>query len=445
MSTRLSARVNPKDHLRILITNIVVLNGGDGAILFGMIKALRQAFGEDTEFIVFASEPAAATRMYPEIQFRKTIGLAATRAPAKRYIGRLVRTFRSVLYLAAAWCRGRHLRFVSRELLSKEAAQDMETYANADLVVSSGGTYLNEDWGMVSQICDYRITLLLRRPLAFFTQTLGPFTQPESQAQMRSIFNSAGCILLRDERSRQNLRDIGVEAARIRLAADAAFALADPQVLEQAKHRTFPTNRPLRVAISVRYWPHFKRASTVEGMDRYIRTMAMVTDWLVNARGAEVTFLSTCQGIPEYEDDSEIACRVVERLAKDTAARVRVVREFVRFDSLLKRLPEFDLVLATRMHMAILSLIGGTPAIPFVLEFKTKELFAKLGLAEWVIEVENCDMESVVKLIGRFIEAMPSFRDQLFSRVECERATAMEAGFHVQSSLRPLAARETES
>ena len=107
--------------------------------------------------------------------------------------------------------------------------------------------------------------------------------------------------------------------------------------------------------------------------------MATVIDWLVKNLQAEVTFLSTCQGIPEYEDDSEIARRVVERLAKSTAARVRVVREFVRFDSLLKRLSEFDLVLATRMHMAILSLMAGTPAIPFVLEFKTKELFANLG------------------------------------------------------------------
>ena len=181
--------------MHILITNIVVLNGGDGAILFGMLKALRRAFGEDCEFVVFASEPAVASRMYPEIQFRKTLGLAATRAPARRYIGRLVRTFRSALYLTAAWCWGRHLRFVSRLLLSKEAAQDMETYANADLVVSSGGTYLKEEYGMVSQICDYRITMLLQRPLAFFTQTLGPFTSPNLKYRCgpSSILPAAFC------------------------------------------------------------------------------------------------------------------------------------------------------------------------------------------------------------------------------------------------------------
>jgi colanic acid/amylovoran biosynthesis protein len=259
---------------------------------------------------------------------------------------------------------------------------------------------------------------------------------------MRPIFNASCCILLRDERSRQNLLDIGVENASVHLSADAAFALADPQVLEQAKRRTLPSDRPLRIAISVRHWPHFTSVSTADGMDHYIQTIAGITDWLVNALGAEVTFLSTCQGIPEYQDDSEIACRVVERLPKEIAARVRVVREFVRFDELLKRLPEFDLVLATRMHMAILSLLAGTPAIPLVLEFKTKELFAKLGLAEWVIDVEQFEVEPVRNLICRFIEAMPTFRHELFSRVERERAAAMEAGVHLRSSLQPLAARE---
>jgi colanic acid/amylovoran biosynthesis protein len=423
--------------VRILITNIVVLNGGDGAILFGMLKALKRAFGDDCEITVFASEPLVAKRMYPEIDFRETLGLAATRAPQTRYLGRIVRTVRSALYLAATWCRVNHMGFMARLPLPTERAQDLETYARADLVISSGGTYLKEEYGLVSQICDYRMTLLLRRPLAFFTQTLGPFTRPESRARMRPILNSARCILLRDERSRQNLLDIGVDVGGIQFSADAAFALADPGVLEAAKHRTLPTNRPLRVAISVRHWPHFKTMSTAEGMNRYVEMVAGVTEWLVKTLSAEVTFLSTCQGIPEYQDDSEIACHVVERLSRDTAARVKVVREFVRFDVLLQRLPEFDLVLATRMHMGILASMAGTPAIPIVLEFKAKELFTKLGLGEWVIEVENCDVDSATDRVQGFIDAIPDLRQELFRRVECERASAMHAGMCLKESLRP--------
>jgi len=424
--------------MRILITNIVVLNGGDGAILFGMLKALKRAFGENVEIVVFASEPARAARLYPGIQFRRTLGLAATGAPRIRYVGRIVRTVRIALYLAAAWCHVRKLGFLSRLMLSLEVVRDLETYGTADLVVSSGGTYLKEEYGMLSQICDYSITLLLGRPLVFFTQSLGPFTQPKLQTKLRRLFNAAEKILVRDEQSRQNLRQIGVEQHKISLAADAAFALADPRVLEQAKYRKLPADRSLRIAISVRHWPHFKRTNhPQEGMEGYIETMARVTEGLINSLGADVTFLSTCQGIPEYTDDSEIACRVVARLKKKTAARVRIVRDFVRFDALLQQLPAFDVVLATRMHMAILSLIAGTPAIPLALEFKTMELFTNLGVPDWVIDAENAQSSLVLDNIRKILRELPMRRSALFESVEHHRQAALDAGWIVRESVLP--------
>ena len=42
----------------------------------------------------------------------------------------------------------------------------------------------------------------------------------------------------------------------------------------------------------------------------------------------------------------------------------------------------FDFVVATRMHMMILSLCVGTPVLPIAYEFKTKELAARLGIAD---------------------------------------------------------------
>ena len=421
--------------MRILITNIVVLNGGDGAILFGMLKALRRAFGEDCEFIVFASEPQVAKRMYPEIEFRETLGLAATRAPQKRYIGRIIRTIRTSSYLFCAWCHARGLRFVPRLFLGAARARDFTTYASADLVVSSGGTYLKEDYGVTSQICDYRITLLLGRPLVFYTQTLGPFTHPSSQAALAPIFNASRGVLLRDERSRQNLRDIGVRPDHLRVSPDAAFALADSAVLERARARRMPTDRPLRIAVSVRHWPHFKGLSLAEGMERYLNLMADLTRWLLNELHTEVTFLSTCQGNPEYSDDSEIAGQVVALLDAEIAARVKVVREFVRFDALLERLPHFDLVIATRMHMAILSLMAGTPAIPLVLEFKTNELYAGLGLADWVVNVEDFNPAAFRRTISDFLMRVDGLRPDLFQRVAAHRAAALIGGAQLREKL----------
>jgi colanic acid/amylovoran biosynthesis protein len=421
--------------MRIIITNIVVLNGGDGAILFGMIKALRQAFGEDCEFIVFASEPQAAKRMYPEIDFRETLGLAATRAPQIRYLGRIIRTLRSSTCLFCAWCHARGLRVVPRLLLGAEKARNLATYANADLVVSSGGTYLKEEYGMGSQICDYRLTLLLGRPLVFYTQTLGPFTRGEYKVALRSIFNSAQAILLRDERSRKNLLDIGVSDSKIHLAADAAFALAKPAELETAARRKFPTS-PARVVISVREWQHFKSVSNEEGMRWYVEAVVATVRQLVHQHGVEVTFLSTCQGNPEYDDDSKLATRIVATLDAATTAHIQVVRGFVRFDELMKRLLEFDLCIATRMHMCILALISGVPVLPIAYEFKTQELFAHLGLEKWVTDIESISADGFVDRVENFLKAMPELSGPVFQKVLELHYSAADSAAKIKSSFR---------
>ena len=38
--------------MKITITNNIALNGGDAAILLGMVKALKKRFGDDTQFVI---------------------------------------------------------------------------------------------------------------------------------------------------------------------------------------------------------------------------------------------------------------------------------------------------------------------------------------------------------------------------------------------------------
>ena len=38
--------------MKITITNNIALNGGDAAILLGMVKALKKRFGDDTQFVL---------------------------------------------------------------------------------------------------------------------------------------------------------------------------------------------------------------------------------------------------------------------------------------------------------------------------------------------------------------------------------------------------------
>lgn len=426
--------VKPVDKpVRISITNNVALNGGDGAILFGMIKSLKYAFGPDCKIDVFASAPEVSRKLYPEIEFHETLGLAATRGRLSRvrFLGRPWRWLqRNRFYLAARlWRMG--FRPLVSVLLPIKHRTSLAIYADSDLIVSSGGTYLRDEYGVESQASDYQITHLLGRPLTFFTQSIGPIERPGTKRLLTPAFERAEKILVRDKRSLQYLQSMEINPQKVQMVYDAAFALANPQGLETAakKHEL---KSPLNVAISVRFWPHFKNASADRGMARYRESMAAAVSFLLKL-GAEVTFVSTCQGISEYADDSREAREILSLLSEADRAKVKVVSEFIRFDELMQLLSGFDFCIATRLHMCILALMAGVPVLPVAYEFKTSELFESFDLGYWATNIESICPDTFSKKVQAFIDAVPSMRTGLIQNVLHAHRSALGAAKYLFS------------
>jgi colanic acid/amylovoran biosynthesis protein len=116
---------------------------------------------------------------------------------------------------------------------------------------------------------------------------------------------------------------------------------------------------------------------------------------------------------------------------------VDVDRGFHTPDELRALTREFDLVVSTRMHLAILALGTGTPVIPIAYEFKTRELFENLHHAYLVH-----DMEAVcpAELIATFDEAMthlPELRASLSRAVIPQVEQALATKVLLQEVLKP--------
>lgn len=432
--------------MKILITNTVALNGGDAAILIAILNLLRTAFGQGTTFIVYDNQPDVASRYYPEITFRKWIYLNATRSSLaehrikykhlhKKLLVSVLRYMNLVRFYFAAWCWSHSLSSFARIFLIEEESQALAEYNSADLIVSTGGTYLVEDYGLETRVFDYNVSLLMQRPLVFFTQSLGPFLKQTNQRKLNKIFNNALLIFLRDELSLSYLRDLNVNDSNVHVSSDAVFSLAEEKVLKNASDRSWPKNSRLKIAISVRYWKHFKSITTMDGMKKFQDALRVLTKHLVQEFNAEIIYLSTCQGVPEYwTNDSKIAMEIVSPLDEDIQKYITVNDEFHSPEDLLKLLKSYDLVIATRMHMAILALASGTPVFPIAYEFKTQELFNRLGLGQWVQNIETIDQESIVKSVDAFFVALPEIRQTLFGKVERERELAMKSSFIVKEA-----------
>ena len=420
--------------MKILITNIVTLNAGDAAILYAMIDVLRTAFGHDTEFIVYDKHGDVPSRYYPEIIFRNLLYQTRESTTAKRG-NALSSRLDQLRFKAGFWFLKRGVPLLPQVFLDRIERRDLLEYKTADLIVSSGGTYLVENYSMAARIFDYHISLYLERPLVFFTQSLGPFQNPENRAALRPIFDESVAILVRDEQSRRNLNELGVKNKNVHVVADAAFALSDLEALESAKLRVAQPGKRLRVAISVREWKYFKTVEPAQGMNHYYEALRALSDHLVEKYGAEISFLSTCQGMPEYwTDDFRVAQKIVEGLSPNTRKSVSVDSDFHSPPVLARTLKDYDLVIATRMHMAILALSVGTPVLPIAYEFKMRELFERLAQARWVQDIEAISGDALIDAVDQFLEALPEIREPLFTAVQKEYENAAASGHLVRQA-----------
>jgi colanic acid/amylovoran biosynthesis protein len=428
--------------MRILIINTVVLNGGDAAILQAIMDLLRMQFGADTTFVVHESQPKVAAPFYPELTLRTRAYRVVSRVD--RPMGRqetLVTNLRLARFRFACELRARGFGALSSLLLGPAERRLMTDFAEADLVVTSGGTYLVEHYDFTSRLFAIETALRLRRPLVFFTQSLGPFTRPETRRSVARAVNGATLVLLRDELSLDHLREIGVREDHLHVTADAAFALADEAAICAARTRgCFPPMRSddvhPRVAVSVRAWSHFEHMSTADGMAAYRAAMCAAVTLLVERYGARVTFISTCQGTPGYwTDDSRTASEIAEMLPPQVRSAVDVDSRFHQPAELAAILPGFDLVVSTRLHMAILALDVGTMVFPVAYEFKTRELFNRLGLGEYVHDMEGVNAKSFAGTLDNFLRNAASVRERMFAGVEVERRRAIDSGALVAAAL----------
>jgi colanic acid/amylovoran biosynthesis protein len=409
---------------RVALLNTVVLNGGDAAIATAIVGSLREAFGEDVRVEAFDGSPDARD-YHPDLALRTDPFVFITRRPHPLW-RKLGKTFNETRILLAAACMARGLPLLPGMLTANERAS-LEAMAAADLAVSTGGTYLVEHYSQRGRLLNFKLARIFDLPLVLYTQSIGRFSDAEVRGALAEQLQRASLVLLRDPASLENLRANGVTRPRAEVVPDSVFAIARPEDLEAARSRRLP-EQGIEVVVSVRKWSRFGERGADEGMELYLESVRQMIRELVDTRDARVTLLSTCQGIPEYwTDDSEVAVALVDGLEEPYRSRCTVDRSFHTLAQIERAYAQADLVVATRMHAAIIALSMGTPVAPIEYEFKTRELFVGLGLERWVHDIATITPEGAVARLRGMLAELEDERGAMLDGVERMRAGAAGA------------------
>lgn len=390
--------------MKILITNTVTLNGGDAAILVAIERHLYEVFGPAVEISIHDSQPEIAEELYPDRSFHPiTATFIERRLPRIKYLRGLLRLFSFWRFSCAARSSAKGSRLLPTFLLTKREREHLNKYLECDLLISTGGTYLVEHYNMRIRLLELEMLAAARKKWILYTQSLGPFHRTGSE--FARIFDKSSAIFLRDERSRQNLEAIGMDLSKCHVCHDVVFGLHDPDGRTQA----MPADRS-RVAISVRHWKHFTSGS----MDTYRDAIRGLVQHLVENRNARVTFLSTCQGVEDYQfDDAEVARKIVETLPPNVKQDVEVDGDYHHPLDLQRKLGEYDVVVATRMHMSILALNAQIPVVNIAYEFKSQELFESVDLGDWVLDIETLHSDLLIQKTDLALDDKDSLRKTL--------------------------------
>lgn len=382
-------------------------------------------FGESVHIDVSEQTPTVAARLYPEIAFHAGLHVQHAHWPRWRSHGGLAslrkrRTRLAVRLLGSAPA-------LARMLLSREQRAHLDLMAAADIVVATGGTYFVEHYDFTAKADELLAAQALGKPTFLFTQSMGPFKKPKSRLTMNRIVAGSRGVFVRDEKSKRHLAEIDAQMDRVHVHADAAFALATPD-----HPRAASGNRP-RVAISVRRWSHFRAGSGEDVGERYRRAVADAARTLVRA-GAEVTFLSTCQGVPEYwTDDASFASQLVADLLPGEA-HIHVDRQFRSPEALAEMLRGFDVAVATRMHFAILALCVATPVVAIAYEFKSRELLTAMGYGAWAFDIEDVTVDGLVRATQEALAGGDSLRSSIATQVRAFRSDAVGPARRIQGA-----------
>lgn len=399
--------------MRVLITNTVALNGGDAAILYAILDHLDALSVDRRDILVLDSQPEIAGRYYPDIQFANITWSSYQATMASSLFGkRRSRTLWCKRIILATRLIANGFPRLARVLVGDESMKCLRAYVEADLVISTGGTYLVEHYDIRPRILEFEIASGSGTPFVLYTQSLGPFDSPKNRRQLTAVLGEAAHLFVRDEKSSGHLQAIGIPGEMITTCQDVVFSLSDDSHIN--KYESSERTQPLRVAVSVRKWPAWGK----EGMKKYEQLIARLVRHLVEKHRAEVCFVSTCQGIEEYHyDDAAVAASIFASLPSTIQTAVSVDAKHYNPKSLRELYRKCDLVIATRMHASILALLAETPVVNVAYEFKSVELFRSLGWSHCVIDGEQMDFGAARECLDGVIRELQAMVTDVSTKV----------------------------
>jgi polysaccharide pyruvyl transferase WcaK-like protein len=350
-------------------------NIGNECTLQAMIHNVRQLLPA-AELSCICTEPATTAAEHALRSF--PIDPAHGRRHPARVTGRL-----------------RLLRLIARPVQEARAfLKACRIMRRTDLIVMTGTGMLSDTGqgplGLTYQILKWTLAAAsCRTRVAFVSVGAEGLAHPFSRFSVRNALRLASYRSYRDIHSREIVARIGFASPRDRVYPDLAFSLPPPAAGGQSP----PDAQRPRIAIGLFDYKGAPDPWTNPGYRSYLDKLRGFIVW-ARKLGYPVRIV-----IGDLTYDLAVREHLLSRL-EELGVGPEVTSEPARsVEELMAQLAGVDLVVATRFHNVLLSLMLGKPVVSVSYEAKNDSLMADMGLSEYCQQIDEFDGERLIEQV----------------------------------------------
>ena len=283
----------------------------------------------------------------------------------------------------------------------REITELAKSVQRSDLVLVGGGGLFQDYWGVETQtyfrkthggITTYgtlsKLAHLFGKPCMLYAVGVGPLYSMEAREQTKEVFSQCTAVTLRDQNSRELITQIGgdIDSANLIVTADPVFSLEPSQddykkVTELISQYPRMAGSPL-IAVSLRYWER------EIAMEQWVSSLAAQLDIFIQTCNAQI-ILTPFQIDAESDFTDDLALNRVFANKISSSQNVFLVDKVLSAAEMQALYQHCDLVVAMRLHAAILALNAATPVIAFSYDPKVQSMMEENDLGAFVLSLKE--------------------------------------------------------
>jgi polysaccharide pyruvyl transferase WcaK-like protein len=280
-----------------------------------------------------------------------------------------------------------------------------------DLLIVSGGGQLDEEWGgpWGHPFTLFKWAVLARTarvPYAIASVGACNIASTTSRLFLSAALRMAQYRSYRDNHSRDIASRLLQRPVGESVVPDLAFSLPPSDLLPPAGIRSIAPGRTIVAISPIAYakpgsWPCPNRALH----DRYLQQMTDVVAQLL-VRGYFLVIVCSSLG-----DDERVILELLERLDeqfREIVARQIHIPRIRTWKDLIASLRDVDLLIASRLHSAILGFLTQTPTVAISFDPKVDWVMEDVGQTDYLMHIRDFTSEDVIEAVDR-IELHKSF------------------------------------